>query len=161
MSLTEPRTTQHRLALGVIAVAASVLLSGCPIVEPSDGDFPKLEAALASIDWTGDGTAPPAVGIQVGARLPIRASFEYHSGDAAALQLEIENRLKSLDSVFTVTVDRETNARFEGDNLEIHVALVDSAGDSPSVSINVETSDDEDAALKSLAPIIEVFGTTP
>ncbi|MCP4308713.1 MAG: hypothetical protein GY788_28335, partial [bacterium] len=67
----------------------------------------------------------------------------------------------SLDTAFTVTLDRDTNARFEGDNLEIFVALLGSAGDSSAVSITVETVDDEDAAVKSLAPIIEVLGTVP
>ncbi|MCP4308712.1 MAG: hypothetical protein GY788_28330 [bacterium] len=161
MSLIELTTTRHRLTAGVMAVAASVLLSGCPVQEPADGDFPKLEAALASIDWVGDGSVPPGVEIRPGGALPIMATFGYASPDAAALQLEIENRLKSFDTVFTLTGDSIDTASFSGDNWEVHVSRRAQTDGTPIASIWVETVADDDAAVESLAPIIEVLGTVP
>lgn len=162
MSLIEPRTIRHRLTIGVLAVTASLILSGCPPQEPADGQYPRLEAALASIDWTGNGSQPTGVGIRPGGNeLPIMTTLSYPSEDAAALQLEIENRLKSFDTVFILTADSLDTASFSGDQWVVHVSRKALPDGSPTASIWVETVADDEAAVQSVDSIIEVLGTIP
>lgn len=159
---TQARTIRHRLSIGVLAIAASVLLSGCPPQEPADGDYPKLEATVASIDWIGDGIAPSGVEIKPGgSRLQIRTEVEYPTPDSTALQLKIEERLKSFPTVFLVTADREGYVLVEGDDWEVYVVISGLDDGTPSVSLGVSTVDNDDRAVESLAPIIEVLGTIP
>lgn len=149
-----------RLPIVVLAIAASVLLSGCPVQHPEDGDFPKLEAAVASIDWIGDGAEPSGVDIVPGGRLPIRAVFWYEASDNDALRVEVERRLTSFDTVFTVLSDGVDAMSFEGQGWRVYV-MNDTLDDGrPIVSFWVDTKADDREAAESLAPVIEVLGTT-
>ncbi|MCP3975537.1 MAG: hypothetical protein GY720_13715 [bacterium] len=158
----EPRTARHRLTMGVLAVAAAVLLSGCPPQEPADGNYPNLEALVASIDWTGEGTAPRGVAVLPGdSELQIRTEIEYPASDSTALQVRIAERLKAFPTVFAITRDKATNAWFEGDGWYVYVATSRFGDGTPAVAVGVGTVDNDDRAVKALDPVVEVLGTIP
>ncbi len=73
----------------------------------------------------------------------------------------VEDRLKSLPTVFPLRADGKYSAIFEQDDWQVYVARDAASDGTPLVSISVDIVDDDGRAVRSLAPIVEVLGTIP
>ncbi|MCP4307235.1 MAG: hypothetical protein GY788_20670 [bacterium] len=163
MTGTESNAARRRLPIALVAIAAALLLSGCPgTTDPMSCNCPKLVETVQPIDWIGDGTTPSSIDPYPGPseRLSHHVILNYEVADAAAiaaLQQQVEDRLKSFPTVFQTGADRQGSVEFVSDDWIVYIGGVIHEG-TTSMTVFVYI-DDDDHAAEILAPIAEVLGT--
>jgi hypothetical protein len=159
--------TSHRkprvVSAGIVIVAA-VLLGGCPAQNPIDGRCPNMEAIVSSIDWIGDGTPNLSTYNDKtgGGDYPCSVDVYYEASDGVEVQRQVEDRLKSFPSVFTVENDSKYSVEFVADDWRVAVGVHrynDERGDQ--IGVFIWMIDRDNRAAEILAPIVDVLGTVP